>query len=283
LLHSRARLAADAEALRKTISDLDAEAVSLGLEPNPESVSKEMDAVAAKGKTLQEALSLLEAYLEQSQISEIERQKQLAENEAEAFAKRTEQLQLIARNAKIATDTIKRVSWEAVDDCMSALSPLLSELYFRLRPHADYADIKYRMRGDIKRFLSFTVGQDLNPRFIFSSGQRRALGLSFLLAVFLSRPWCRLKSLILDDPVQHIDDYRALHFVEVFSSIRQLGYQVICFAEDPDLAELLCRRLRSGQRGEGLKVELEYESGEGATVRRVTDAPVLPQNLLLTA
>ena len=40
-----------------------------------------------------------------------------------------------------------------------------------------------------------------NPSFVFSSGQRRTAGLAFLIAIFLSRSWCKLKTLVLDDPV----------------------------------------------------------------------------------
>jgi chromosome segregation protein len=51
--------------------------------------------------------------------------------------------------------------------------------------------------------------------------------------------------LLLDDPVQHIDDFRALHLVEVLSALRQAGRQVVCAVEDEALADLICRRLVS--------------------------------------
>lgn len=87
--------------------------------------------------------------------------------------------------------------------------PLLKELYRRLRPHTDWIEIEADFGGRVRASLNFTVGDGRNPQFLFSSGQRRAAGMAFLLAIHLSRPWCRLKSLLLDDPVQHIDDYRA--------------------------------------------------------------------------
>src|SRR6267154_4326418 len=87
--------------------------------------------------------------------------------------------------------------------------------------------------------LNFVVGDGHNPQFLFSSGQRRAAGLAFLLAVHLSRPWCGWQSLLLDDPVQHIDDYRALNLVEVLTAIRRTSRQVIVAVEDPALANLL--------------------------------------------
>lgn len=170
-----------------------------------------------------------------------------------------------------------------MDDCLAALSPLLSELFVRLKPHMDYAEVRYHMRGDVKRFLSFEIGHGINPRFTFSSGQRRALGIAFLLAVHLSRPWCNFTTLVLDDPVQHIDDYRALHFVEVLSSIRQLGHQIVCTVQDPALADLLCRRLRSANIGDGLRVEMEYVPGIGARVKDRREIGPLPERVLMSA
>jgi hypothetical protein len=107
--------------------------------------------------------------------------------------------------------------------------------------------------------------------------QRRAAGLAFLLAVHLSRAWCALNTLILDDPVQHIDDYRALHLVEVFSAIRQGGQQVICTAEDEELGQFLCRRLRCSELGEGVSVEMEYSLDRGVRIAKETKVYPLPQ------
>jgi hypothetical protein len=187
------------------------------------------------------------------------------------------------QNAKSAADSTRRVAWEIVDERLAALSPLLSEMYVRLRPHAAYVDLTYKMRGDVKRFLSFAVGQNINPRFTFSSGQRRALGLAFLLSVHLARPWSHLKTLVLDDPVQHIDDYRALHLVETLAAIRQLGRQVICTVEDTSLAELLCRRLRSTGLGEGLLIELEHDPQQGSVIQRKSAIGPLPTAMLVSA
>jgi len=88
---------------------------------------------------------------------------------------------------------------------------------------------------------------------------------------------------VLDDPIQHIDDYRALHFAEVLSSIRQMGHQIICTVQDSALADLLCRRLRSASLGDGLRVEMEYEPGSGAKVKRVEEIGPLPEHVLLSA
>jgi chromosome segregation protein len=149
--------------------------------------------------------------------------------------------------------------------------------------HVDWPEISYLIRGDTRRFLSLRVGDDLNLRFMFSSGQRRAAGLAFLMAVSLSRPWCLLESLIFDDPVQHIDDFRALHLVESLAALRQIGRQVICTVEDSALAELLARRLRSSVADEGATVEMDYESGRGVFIGKATEIHPFPKAVLKSA
>ena len=71
---------------------------------------------------------------------------------------------------------------------------------------------------------------------------------------------------MLDDPIQHVDDYRALHLTEVLTAIRRNHQQVVCTVEDPALAELLSRRLLSRGEESGAVIRLRYEPGAGAHV-----------------
>lgn len=185
--------------------------------------------------------------------------------------------------AKNAYDAVRRIEREVIDERLAALGPVLEELYLRLKPHLDWTSVRYRLRGDVQHYLSLEVGDDLNPRFMFSSGQRRAMGIAFLLAAYFSSSWARFRTLILDDPVQHIDDFRALHLAEVLNGVRKQGRQVICAAEDPELARLIARRLR-GIRGEaGALVELAYEPGVGVGVERYEVMGPIPQRVLKSA
>ena len=186
--------------------------------------------------------------------------------EAEAHVRDLEGLLAKARKAETRSkslhDATRRAANEALDDRLDLIGPLLGDLYRRLRPHTSWRDIDYRIRGDVKRFLSLEVGEGLNPQFIFSSGQRRATGLAFLLSVYLATSWSKFRTVILDDPVQHIDDFRAVHLAEVLASLYMAGHQVICAVEDPALANLLCRRLPYSYGSEGLHIILgENERG----------------------
>lgn len=277
------RALSELDTLKTNTAQVQREAASLGVEFSADAVQARLEQRRARLKELENILSTVETFVALDEIAEMENRRTVLQQDAELCNTQIETAERALQATSRIAATAKRVSREILEEKLASLNPLLTELYVRLRPHVDYAEVSYRMRGDVRRFLRLEVGEEMNPRFTFSSGQRRALGLAFLLAVHLSRPWCKLRSLVLDDPIQHIDDYRALHLVEALSSVRQLGHQVICTTEDPGLAELLCRRLRSSRFATGTKIELDYKSGTGIQVTRVEEMTPLPASVLVSA
>ncbi|MEJ0076000.1 MAG: hypothetical protein WDO17_11230 [Alphaproteobacteria bacterium] len=168
--------------------------------------------------------------------------------------------------ARALHDAARRAAGESVDQRLERVLPLMAELYGRLRPHPVWRDIEYAIRGDVRRFLKLQVGDQLNPQFVFSSGQRRATGLAFLLSANLSLTWSRWRSILLDDPVQHVDDFRAVHLAELAAQLVADGRQIICAVEDPALADLLCRRLPIEKLGEAKRITLGPDD-EGAIAK----------------
>lgn len=158
--------------------------------------------------------------------------------------------------AKSIYDAARRAAAETLQLRLDRVIPLMSELYKRLRPHPIWNDIEYSVRGDVNRFLTLKVDGEVNPQFVFSSGQRRATGLAFLLSVNLSIAWSKWKSILLDDPVQHVDDFRTVHLAEVLAQLCASGRQVICAVEDSALADLMCRRLPSTVSSPGKRISL---------------------------
>jgi wobble nucleotide-excising tRNase len=256
--------------MERKLADVCLEAVSQGLQaengpPLTGDIQSLIESVRGTCHQLEEGIRWLESFsvmeLVQSLEVELEQVKQSA-NEAFTAVSRSEK---VIGRVREAQKGVKSLLGEIMDEQLSELSPLIEELYRRLRPHMEWTSIRYRLRGDVRRMLSFEVGDGLNPSFVFSSGQRRAAGLAFLLAVHLSRPWCLLESVLLDDPVQHIDDFRALNVTEVLASVRKTGRQVLCCIEDEALGQLMCRRLRSGTEADGRIIRMQYDCERGVT------------------
>lgn len=189
----------------------------------------------------------------------------------------------VVDRAKSLNTLAKAFPKEILEEQFETVMPLLKELYRRLRPHLDWNEIEYDFGGKVLASLNFQVGDGRNPQFLFSSGQRRATGLAFLLAVHLSREWTTLKTLMLDDPVQHIDDYRALNLVEVLAAIRREKRQVIVAVEDPSLAELLARRLRGHPDDDDLLYEIATGDHGGSFIRAKRHLPPFSSSVLAPA
>jgi chromosome segregation protein len=232
---------------------------------------------------LERALFILEASNAHDRVTALEgRIEQLRAQLDEETAERVVTERAI-EGAKQIDSAAKDVANQVMMEQFHTVLPLLKELYQRLRPHTDWREIEIDFGGRIRASLNFTVGDGRNPQFIFSSGQRRAVGIAFLLAIHLSRPWCHLRSLLLDDPVQHIDDYRSLNLVEVLSAVRRTGRQVIIAVEDPALADVLCRRLRSTATASGRRFDLVTAKNGSAVIEKQADIGPLPREILRIA
>ena len=239
-----------------------------------------MNGIRSSLEPLEQALRGFEVSMEYARLVDQERDLVQARERLGSVERSLERAQRANARRDRASRAVRRVSGELVDERLAQLEPLLVELYARLKPHVQWPRVGYKVRGDVQRFMRLTVGEnELNPRFMFSSGQRRALGLAFLLSVHLSTTWSRWDTLILDDPMQHVDDYRALHLAEVLCSIRRSGRQVICAVEDSSLANLLARRLATFESQGGDIAELAYELGSGCAVKSRETLPALTLRL----
>ena len=232
---------------------------------------------------LERALSVLESSSAVDRIKALESRIASLREQIERESARLTTAERAAESARQIENAARTVANQILTEQFDTVMPLLKELYRRLRPHADWTEIESNFGGKVRGSLNFVVGDGYNPQFLFSSGQRRAAGLAFLLAVHLSRPWCRWRTLLLDDPVQHIDDYRALNLVEVLAAIRRTNRQVIVAVEDPALADLLCRRLRSSAGETGRVFELHTSKTGAAEIINVRDIYPMPRLVLRSA
>jgi DNA repair exonuclease SbcCD ATPase subunit len=216
-------------------------------------------------------------------VSTAEKRLELIRSQVETEALRLHSAERACETAKQIDAAAKLINTQILNERFDTVLPLLKELYRRLRPHIEWREIETDFGGKVKASLNFSVGDGCNPQFLFSSGQRRAAGLAFLLAIHLSRPWCKWQSLLLDDPVQHIDDYRALNLVEVLSAIRRASRQVVVVVENEALADMLSRRLRAVDSEPGAVIRMAMTPDGAAGVEGIRPVGTLSNSILKTA
>jgi chromosome segregation protein len=247
---------------------------------DPDGLEQYLNAERNRLINLERALLTLEVSQSVAKTASLEERIAALRQVAETAASAVESSEKALVVAKAMDRGVRSISGEIMDERLAQISPLLNELYQRLRPHFDWRSIEYSVRGDVRRFLSLKVGDGLNPQFVFSSGQRRAAGLAFLLSVHLARAWTSWRTLLMDDPVQHIDDFRALHLIEVLAALRLGGRQVVCAVEDEALAELLCRRLLSTSESIGKRYDLDIGPNGATVVVLEMEIPPMPTGVL---
>lgn len=92
-------------------------------------------------------------------------------------------------------------------------------------------------------------GKEADPLLVFSCSQANIVALSYFLAIGLaSREWS-LPFLLLDDPLQSMDDVNALGFADLCRHIGG-GRQVVVATHERRLAALLERKLAPRSEGE---------------------------------
>ena len=249
----------------------------------PEIVQRLLLSAQEELALVERALYVLEASSAIDRVKTLEARIASLKEQNEKAAAKLSNLEKAVESARQIDATGKTVANQMLEEQFDTAMPLLKELYRRLRPHPDWLEIEADFGGRVRASLNFVVGGAGNPQFLFSSGQRRAAGLAFLLAIHLSRTWCRWNSLVLDDPVQHIDDYRALNLAEGPASIRRTGRQVVVAVEDAALADVLCRRLRSAVGDSGRRIDLRISATGSTEIASTMDIAPLPSHALQQA
>lgn len=148
----------------------------------------------------------------------------------------------------------------AIQECLTALYP---------HRHLDRVELE-STRGDIllsDQYLSAAVRPDLYA----STGQLNVLALAAFIGISLRQRVSRLGVLLLDEPVQNLDDIHFLAFMTLIKRVAMVR-QVVLSTADKNIAELFRRQMKSTwAREKGHYVQYEwrdFDPKEGPDVVR---------------
>lgn len=166
---------------------------------------------------------------------------------------------------------------EVTKSALRALNPHFGEVYRRLAPHPTFTDLGlthdvYYNKGRTLPVLTDPVAHvEANPGTICSIGQLNIVALSYFLALALLGDDPPLPFVVLDDPLQSLDDVNVLGFADLSRYLRARR-QVIVTTHDRRYAELLERKLAPRSEAESsLTIDFESwdRSGPTLTTRHV--------------
>lgn len=177
----------------------------------------------------------------QTRLADIEAQIEETRERAAKASKREDEARTLQRAAVRAAASVTEERFEI-------LRPIIQDIYSRLDPHPAFTDLHfavdvYREKG-IATPQVFDPEHDLkaDPLLVFSSSQANIVALSAFLALGWAAGEDAMPFLLLDDPLQSLDDVNALGFADLCRHMRSRR-QLIVSTHDSRLASLLERKL----------------------------------------
>jgi hypothetical protein len=180
--------------------------------------------------------------LEADAIQAANRARAAEESAQRAGTRRATAQQLLRASREAAT--------EVTADALKRLNPLFGEVYRRLSPHPTFTELDmshdyYNRRGRTMGRLTDPLYQiSVNPNVICSVGQANVVALSYFLALSLMSGRRGLPFLVMDDPLQSLDDVNVLGFADLCRRLRTQR-QLIITTHDRRYSRLLARKLAS--------------------------------------
>lgn len=168
---------------------------------------------------------------------ELERKREILD-EAEVSEKEEKQLLSAVTEARV----------NVTKQQFKMIAPLVTNIYNRLDPHPTFTDISFQHERYYGKGRSYAlvsdqaVGLQVDPLAVFSSSQANAAALSCFLGMGWRVGGRQLPFVMLDDPLQAMDDINVLGFADLCRFLRKRK-QLIISTHDRRFAGLLRRKL----------------------------------------
>lgn len=154
-----------------------------------------------------------------------------------------------------ATDGTERIFRERFE----ALEPLMNDIYGRLDPHPTFTRLDFHIETYNRRGTATATVTDEgekvrgNPLLMFSSAQANIVALSAFLALGWAARDAGLPFVLMDDPLQALDDVNVLGFSDLMRQVRRQR-QVILSTHEERFARVLERKLLGRNPEESLLI-----------------------------
>lgn len=131
---------------------------------------------------------------------------------------------------------------------LRSIQPLVANIFQRLDPHPAFKTVEFELDTYYRKGTTSPLVIDqvenlsADPLLIFSTSQANIVALSYFIAMSLSSENRGLPFLLLDDPVQSMDDVNVLGFADLCRHLR-LRRQLIVSTHERRFANLLERKL----------------------------------------
>ncbi|KXH86965.1 AAA family ATPase [Sporosarcina sp. HYO08] len=138
----------------------------------------------------------------------------------------------------------------------------INNIFNRIYPHPFYRKIKFGLENNRNNNKVLTLkvlrdadGKEINPAYTFSSAQINVVAISIFLAMALRQQCTNLSTILMDDPIQSMDDLNVFSFIDIirgFASegvFNELKKQFVLSTHDEKIYRLMKKKFRFYNNG----------------------------------
>lgn len=180
---------------------------------------------------------------------EIDRLEEEYENLCSKEEKYNISAQTLEQIISASTEAIQEIS----ESILAQHEYFINSIYKKINPHPLFNKIEFifdkNSRGnDILNIncVNDKIDNKVNPAFAFSSAQVNVVAVSIFLGVALRQECSNLKTILLDDPIQNMDDLNVISFIDILRNCltTQNKKQIIISTHDQDFFRLMLKKFR---------------------------------------
>jgi DNA repair exonuclease SbcCD ATPase subunit len=220
-----------------------------------DAVSKAIEGLQTLWRALGELAAALGSAPESTQLITADTEIRLVEARVADSRERAVRASAAEEEGKALQRAAVRAATAVTNRRFDRLRPIIQDIYSRLDPHPAFTDLLFAV--DVYRERSIASpqvsdpdsGVAADPLLVFSSAQANVVALSAFLALGWAAREDAMPFLLLDDPLQSLDDVNALGFADLCRHIRTRR-QLIVSTHDKRLAALLERKLAPRREGD---------------------------------
>jgi len=152
-------------------------------------------------------------------------------------------------------NSISSVVADMNNEILTNQEELINKIFKRIYPHPFFRKIKLRTDENSKGNKTIAIecwdssgNISVNPAFTFSAAQVNIVAISIFLAMALKQQCTRLNTILLDDPIQSMDDLNIISFIDVLRSCSGeddgLNKQIILSTHEDKFYRLMMKKFR---------------------------------------
>lgn len=182
--------------------------------------------------TLQQRCSVLSSILQLNTLREaLSQAEKVAEQAKSDLSLTSQEIQEVVDKARTLTGlstTFQEVTVSDMTATLNALATPMNSIFERLNGHPLFGSLKIEP-NEKKKTVVFRVetpareegalSGDLPPRSYLSDAQLNIVALSIFLSIALYQTWSKFKLIVVDDPVQQMDDLNAASFIDLIREV----------------------------------------------------------------